>query len=405
MKLINFRTSKYTYLLIAIYFILISCSSAPKSDSNYHSFDGALEVGIQKIESDLPKGADIAILDFKSSNPNLSSYIIEEMYDKLINGRKLSIMERSRTDTIKTEVGYQLSGEVDDSEIISIGKQLGADYVVTGEIAFSGEAYRLRVFAIDIEKGRRVASSSLNINANDKQVNYLMAVINDDDKLKGFISVETVKKPTIGNISVVTGNLELSVLSSCLVSFDFGNLSEEVNLPSSGTIPIDNINPGFYNIALVYNDYTIQDVGFNILPGETTRLSLGYKSGPAPHFPPVSKIQPVNVINMPDKVNGVPPEDHLWGIGNSEDRYTAEKYAYVAIARQLSTRVSARYDSDKNGLTIYEETLMETENITGIAPKCKITNVFYDQKNKVYWVIAELSKASARNIINESIKK
>jgi hypothetical protein len=55
--------------------VLFSCSSVPKSDSNYHSFDEALEIGIQKIENDLPEGSDIAILDFKSDNQNFSSYI------------------------------------------------------------------------------------------------------------------------------------------------------------------------------------------------------------------------------------------------------------------------------------------------------------------------------------------
>ena len=151
--------------------VLFSCSTVP----NYLSFDEALENALNRVENDLPEGSDIAILDFKSDNPNLSSYIIEELYDKLVNNRKLSIMERSRIDTIAIEVGYQLSGEVDDKEIISIGHQLGADYVVTGQITFSGEAYRLRVFAIDIEKGRRIASSSLNINSNDRQINYLLS--------------------------------------------------------------------------------------------------------------------------------------------------------------------------------------------------------------------------------------
>jgi TolB-like protein len=159
--------------------VLFSCSTA----SNYHSFDQALENAINKVENDLPEGSDIAILDFKSDNPNLSSYIIEELYDKLINNRKLSIMERSRIDTIAMEVGYQLSGEVDDKEIISIGHQLGADYVVTGQITFSGEAYRLRVFAIDIEKGRRIASSSLNINPKDRQINYLLSSTSYDNTI------------------------------------------------------------------------------------------------------------------------------------------------------------------------------------------------------------------------------
>ena len=159
----------YKFFVI-LSFLICSCSTT----SNYYSFDNALAAGTERIQNELPKGAKVAILDFKSDNENLSSYIIEEMYDKLINFDKLAIMERSRTNTIAIEVGYQLSGEVDDREIVRIGHQLGADYVVTGQITFSGEAYRLRIFAIDIEKGRRIASSSLNINRNDKQINYLI---------------------------------------------------------------------------------------------------------------------------------------------------------------------------------------------------------------------------------------
>ena len=159
---------KKAFVILSL--IVCSCSTAPK----YYSFDNALGAGIKKIGSDLPEGTKVAILDFKSDNENLSAYIIEEMYDKLVNFKKLAIMERGRTDTIALEVGYQLSGEVDDSQIVNIGRKLGADYVVTGQIAFSGDAYRLRVFAIDIEKGRRVASSSLNINRNDRQIKYLL---------------------------------------------------------------------------------------------------------------------------------------------------------------------------------------------------------------------------------------
>jgi len=169
--------------------IICSCVTGPK----YLSFDDALETGIEKIQNELPEGTQIAILDFKSDNKNLSSYIIEEMYDKLVNSGKLSIMERSRIDTIRMEVDYQLSGEVDDNQIINIGKQLGADFVVTGEIAFSGEAYRLRIFAIDIEKGRRVASSSLNINRNDRQINYLLT-INQPVSINKQPSVEIIYK-------------------------------------------------------------------------------------------------------------------------------------------------------------------------------------------------------------------
>jgi len=167
-------------LLFCIVFISCVSSNKPKSTietvspGNY-SFENALGAGVVKIHNDLPEGSKIAILAFKSDNENLSSYIVEEMYDKLIN-LGMTVLERNFTDAIAMEVGYQLSGEVDDREIIRIGNQLGANYVVTGQIIFSGEAYRLRIFAIDIEKAQRVASSSLNISSNDKQINYLITL-------------------------------------------------------------------------------------------------------------------------------------------------------------------------------------------------------------------------------------
>ena len=157
-------------IIVFSVFLIFSCISGPK----HLSFEDALETGVQRLRNSLQEDAQLAILDFKSDNEILSSYIIGELYDKFIN---LGIipMERSRIDTIALEVGYQLSGAVDDDEIIRIGHQLGAGFVVTGEIMFTGEAYRLLIFAIDIERGRRIASSSLNINRNDRSINHLIS--------------------------------------------------------------------------------------------------------------------------------------------------------------------------------------------------------------------------------------
>ena len=162
--------------VILLSFIIFSCTSTKETgSSSYYSFDDALETGTNKIYNDLPESAKVAILAFKSDSENLSSYIVEEMYDKLINFG-MTVLERSFTETIAMEVGYQFSGEVNDMEIVSIGNQLGANYVVTGQITFSGEAYRLRVFAINIEKGQRAASSSLNISSNDRQINHFISM-------------------------------------------------------------------------------------------------------------------------------------------------------------------------------------------------------------------------------------
>jgi len=222
-------------ILIVTYSLLIfSCATVP----SYYSFDEALEIGLHKIENELSKGTQVAILDFKSDNENLSLYIIEEIYDKLINLGNLVIMERSRINTIAIEVGYQYSGFVDDNEIRRIGIQLGADYVVTGEIIFSGEAYRLRVFAIDIEKGRRVASSSLNINRNDRQINHLLTIRQSTPNNISQPLVEKIYE--IGDIGPAGG----------IIFYDKGFISERWRYLEASPVDLQKAKWGFFGIGI-----------------------------------------------------------------------------------------------------------------------------------------------------------
>jgi len=299
------------YLLL----VLFSCSTVSKSDSNYYSFDEALENAIKRIENDLPERSDVAILDFKSANPNLSSYIIEELYDKLINGRKLSIMERSRIDTIKIEVGYQLSGEVDDNQIINIGKQLGANYVVTGEITYSGEAYRLRVFAIDIEKGRRVASSSLNINSNDRQINYLLT---------------TEIYESTNNINYIggTGNVTITSLVSGIIIIDGTETS--YNIRADGVITIKNLPTGRIFIGVKENDGRIVAMQEPIIIQDGITVSVV-----------ISPFDFEYIVISERQENrgrrfGSPREEH--GRSNNESQYTASLNFSFYIGKYLVTQ-------------------------------------------------------------------
>jgi len=51
-----------------------------------------------------------------------------------------------------------MSGEVSDSSAISIGKKLGANVVIVGEIKRAGQRQRLRVKALDVRTGQIIAS-------------------------------------------------------------------------------------------------------------------------------------------------------------------------------------------------------------------------------------------------------
>jgi len=138
------------------------------------SLDQAIQTSTKAIETDLPKGAKTAVLSFTSTKQAFSDYIVDELATALSLSKNLQVIDRQHTDAIRKEFNIQFSGDVSDDEVKSIGKQLGAQYVVTGSLVDVGNAYRFRLAAINIESAVREGSSSLNININDPQVTFLL---------------------------------------------------------------------------------------------------------------------------------------------------------------------------------------------------------------------------------------
>jgi TolB-like protein len=137
-------------------------------------FSGAIQSAAIKIEQEIGSGKKVAVLNFISTSQELSTYVIDELMDIFTNNKVVEVAERYRLDAILKERNYQTSGEVSDADIKSIGNQIGAKYIVTGQLNYDGTAYRFRIYAIDIEEGTRVASTSANIKKNDQQLAYFL---------------------------------------------------------------------------------------------------------------------------------------------------------------------------------------------------------------------------------------
>jgi len=128
---------------------------------------------VTKIENDIGPGNTIAVYDFKSPTEEFSNFVVEELLNILANNKILSIVERNRLAVVRTEVDYQFSsGEVSDDEIISISQGKGANFIITGHLDFDGLSWIFRIYAIDANKRMRIASTSIDIDVNDKQLIY-----------------------------------------------------------------------------------------------------------------------------------------------------------------------------------------------------------------------------------------
>ena len=152
-------------------FLLLVCGSLFAQNI---SLDQAVQSSAKTIESRLPQGAKVAVLVFSSSSQAFSDYIIDEIATAISASNKILVVDRQHTDAIRKEHDIQMSGDVSDNEVMNIGQQLGAQYVVTGSLVDIGNAHRFRVAAINVETAVREGSSSLNININDPQVVFLL---------------------------------------------------------------------------------------------------------------------------------------------------------------------------------------------------------------------------------------
>ena len=128
-----------------------------------NTLDRAIFLASNEILSKFSSGQKISILNISSNDLELSEYAIEELTVLLVNSGKLVVLERKDMDVINAEHKFQLSGEVHDDEIISIGNKFGAQAIITCSINGIGNLRRLRIKALDVLTGQILSYTSYSI--------------------------------------------------------------------------------------------------------------------------------------------------------------------------------------------------------------------------------------------------
>ncbi|MDR2797799.1 MAG: outer membrane beta-barrel protein, partial [Treponema sp.] len=115
------------------------------------TLDKAIQGAHTKIESELPQGTKIIVLNFNTPASRLSDYVIDQLTAKLVNNKKLIVVERKDMDLINEEMAFQLSGEVSDESAQAIGKKLGAESIASGKFETLGTQYQFSIKTIHVE--------------------------------------------------------------------------------------------------------------------------------------------------------------------------------------------------------------------------------------------------------------
>ena len=119
--------------------------------------EGAVARASLLFVGELRKGATVAVISISSNNSDLATFAIDELEYQLVTAKQFTIVDRKTLDAIRLEQNFQLSGEVSDSSAVSIGNMLGANFVITGTIAGSGNTQRLTLKALDVKTAQIVS--------------------------------------------------------------------------------------------------------------------------------------------------------------------------------------------------------------------------------------------------------
>lgn len=116
---------------------------------------GAAGVAQDSEPNDAPT---VAVLDFtglmigEGGNSAPLGKAVSAMLTTELTGRPgLRVIERSRLQDLLTEQKLSLSGRVDESTALEVGKLVGAQYVIHGQVTSIAEMLRMDMRAVDVE--------------------------------------------------------------------------------------------------------------------------------------------------------------------------------------------------------------------------------------------------------------
>lgn len=116
----------------------------------------ALQQTAEQFSTTIKRGTTIAIVGISSESAELSNFMLDDLTMRFVQTKKLTVANRANLDAIKSEMNFQLSGEVSDDSIQQLGAMIGANVVIHGKLISIGSSYSLTMQALDVSSAEVV---------------------------------------------------------------------------------------------------------------------------------------------------------------------------------------------------------------------------------------------------------
>ena len=284
-----------------------------------------------RIGTDLPVNTTVAVIHFHSDSETLTDYVINELHGAILRNRRITPIkpDEGQFQNIRDELRFNEAGEIDEESAQSIGRMLGARYLVTGSIERSGSGYGILFTAVDAENAELRSRYSASVNPNDAMLASLSGRALGGSASAGTsppsapVDPNTWKNKWVYLGGMIGGgmyNESIGLFAPGFVS-EFALLpffSIELSLsywlgPGFGALPIlAKVGYRFAQIELFF------DIGYAIGPpaGFTVGGTFGVHLGPGVLF--------TKFIGMPPSSEGssnsawVWSVGYKWGVGNTK---------------------------------------------------------------------------------------
>jgi hypothetical protein len=160
--------------LISIVFMLTALSVYGQAGKPVQ-LDTALMVAAERIDARIAARSKIALINFNSNSDRFSFYVLDELSAYLVDSGNLEVVDRREIDLIRSEQGFQYSGDVDDDSMVSLGRMLGAQSIVSGSLTEIDNTYRMVIRVLNVQTAAVEVQYRTNI-VNDRLVKSLLNI-------------------------------------------------------------------------------------------------------------------------------------------------------------------------------------------------------------------------------------
>jgi len=126
------------------------------------TLDVAVRNGASHLQNRIPGGTRVAIVAVQGEDQDIGELVLRKLGEVLVNANRLIVVERDSAAlaAIDREMDRHLNFYVSQETELSIGRQLGAEVIISGSMARAGQNWRLEVNAVTVETAQRVVQWS-----------------------------------------------------------------------------------------------------------------------------------------------------------------------------------------------------------------------------------------------------